>query len=55
MKEQKNSQHEAEHMACRDTREESTAKEREHREKVRAVSDRVRAENRDILNRLATK
>lgn len=41
-------------MACRDARDE-TAAEREHREKVKAVSDRVRAENREILNRLATK
>lgn len=43
----------AENMTCRDARDE--AAEREHREKVRAVSERVRAENREILNRLATK
>ena len=43
----------AEGTPCRDAPDD--AAERERREKVRAVSERVRAENREILNRLATK
>lgn len=43
----------AESTPCRDARDD--AAERERREKVRAVSERVRAENREILDRLATK
>lgn len=41
-------------MSCRDPRDEAE-REQERRDKVRAASERVRAENRDILNRLATK
>jgi hypothetical protein len=41
-------------IACRDARDES-AVERARRERVREASERVRAENREILDRLATK
>lgn len=41
-------------MVCKDSRTESKA-DQEYRERVRAVSTRVREENRHILNRLATK
>lgn len=54
MTEQKGNRDRESVMACRDSRDES-AREHEHREKVREVSERIRAENRDILNRLATK
>lgn len=41
-------------MVCREKTAESE-REREHREKVRQVSERIRSENREILDRLATK
>jgi hypothetical protein len=42
-------------LACRDSQEETGEKEREYRERVRASVERVRSQNREILDRLATK
>jgi hypothetical protein len=42
-------------LACRDPQEATGEKEREYRERVRASVERVRSQNREILDRLATK
>jgi hypothetical protein len=42
-------------LACRDSQEEVSETEREYRERVRAAVERVRNQNREILDRLATK
>lgn len=45
----------AQGLACRASREESEQKDKEYRERVRAAVERVRSQNREILDRLATK
>lgn len=45
----------AQELACRDSQEEISETEREYRERVRAAVERVRNQNREILDRLATK
>lgn len=42
-------------LACRDSHEESEQKDKEYRDRVRAAVERVRSQNREILDRLATK
>jgi len=52
MDEQNNNE---QNRACRDSQEDVSEKEREYRERVRASVARVRSQNREILDRLATK
>ena len=42
-------------LDCRDSKDEKNEKEREYRERVRESVERVRNQNREILDRLATK
>ncbi len=42
-------------LACSDSQEEKSEKEREYRARVRESVERVRSQNREILDRLATK